>query len=150
VIIRCVTVRDPRLLEWDCHPTEQGSDSVGSSTFFRAVPCGSQPIATFLEDHGNVEALVFESCHSTWLFDTPRFRFRRILKADVTNGHPVATEWRPYYGLEVDPDSETFTVLLNPEGTRLLRSWRHTHDCVQCGGHTTAEFSLDDLRRAVG
>jgi len=93
--------------------------------------------------------LVFESCHSTWHFDTAQRRFRRILKGVSVEEHSVATGWREFYGLEVEPDSEAFTVFLNPDGTRLLRSWRHTHDCAQCGGQATAELSLDEVRRAV-
>lgn len=95
-----------------------------------------------------VDPLVFESCHSTWLFDAEHMRFRRILKGVVVGEHRVTTQWRAYYGLEVDGETESFTVLLNPEGTRLLRSWRHTHDCDQCGGHATSELSLDELRHA--
>ena len=38
---------------------------------------------------------------------------------------------------------------LNPEGTRLLRSWRHVEHCPQCGGEATAELSVDELRSAV-
>jgi hypothetical protein len=94
--------------------------------------------------------LVFESCHSTWHFDTAQRRFRRILKGATVDGASVASGWRQFYGLEVDPYSESFTVLLNPAGTRLLRSWRHTHDCAQCGGHATEELALGELRRAVG
>ncbi len=97
-----------------------------------------------------MEPLVFESCHSTWLFDARGMRFRRILKGVTAEERPVATEWRPYFGLEVGSHSEAFTVLLNPEGTRLLRSWRHTQDCGQCGGHATAVLSLDELRHAIG
>ena len=48
----------------------------------------------------------------------------------------------------VDPLSESFVVLLNPEGTRLLRSWRHVEHCPQCGGNQTAELSLAELRSA--
>jgi hypothetical protein len=93
--------------------------------------------------------LVFESCHSTWLFDEDGLRFRRILKGIAIGEQSVTTEWRPYFRLEVDPYTEAFTVMLNPEGNRLLRSWRHTHDCAQCGGHTTSELSLDELRQAI-
>ena len=93
---------------------------------------------------------VFESCNSTWVFDRERMRFRRILKGIEVEQHLVATEWRPYFGLEVADDSEAFTVLLNPEGTRLIRSWRHTGDCAQCGGGgpVTAELSLEDIEAA--
>ena len=51
-----------------------------------------------------MEPLVFESCHSTWLFDTERMRFRRILKGLESGPRHVATDWRAYFGLEVDPD----------------------------------------------
>ena len=95
------------------------------------------------------EALfVLESCHSTWLFDTERMRFRRVLKGLALDVHAATTAWRAYYGLELDPISESFVVLLNPEGTRLLRSWRHVEHCPQCGGNQTAELSIDQLRNA--
>jgi hypothetical protein len=96
-----------------------------------------------------LDPLVFESCHSTWLFDTEHLRFRRILKGVATKEHPVVTEWRPYFALEFDPRSETFTVLLNSDGSRRLCSWRHTHECTECGGHETAELSLDELARTI-
>ncbi len=92
--------------------------------------------------------LVLESCNSTWLFDTSRMRFRRILKGLDLDARNASTAWRPYFGLELDPVSESFVVLLNPEGTRLLRSWRHVEHCPQCGGDATAELSVDDLRSA--
>jgi hypothetical protein len=93
--------------------------------------------------------LILESCHSTWLFDPERMRFRRILKGLDLDARVASTSWRPYFGLELDPVTESFVVLLNPEGTRLLRSWRHVNHCPQCGGEATAELSVDDLRRAA-
>jgi len=92
--------------------------------------------------------LVLESCHSTWVFDTSQMRFRRILKGLDLDARDASTAWRPYYGLELDPLSESFVVLLNPEGSRLLRSWRHVQHCPQCGGDATAELSIQDLRSA--
>lgn len=89
--------------------------------------------------------LVLESCHSTWLFDTTRGRFRRILKEPVAQSAPIATGWRPYYGLDNQAGSDSFTVMLNPEGTRLLRSWRHTNQCRQCDSARTGELPLPDL-----
>ena len=93
---------------------------------------------------------VFESCNSTWVFDGEHMRFRRTLKGIEVDDRTVSTQWRPYYGLEVASDSDAFTVLLNPEGSRLIRSWRHTGYCRQCGGdgHGTAELSLEDIRAA--
>jgi hypothetical protein len=97
-----------------------------------------------------MEATILESCHSTWIFDGDRMRFRRVLK-DIEYAHqPVATDWRPYHQLQIDPLAETFTVVLNQDGTRLVRSWLHTGDCVQCCGLVTAELSLAELRAAVG
>ncbi len=93
--------------------------------------------------------LVLESCHSTWLFDTDRMRFRRILKGVEVDAHSASTSWRDYFGLELDPLSESFVVLLNVDGTRLLRSWRHVEHCTQCGGEATGELSVDDLRSAA-
>jgi hypothetical protein len=95
-----------------------------------------------------VEPFVLESCNSSWLFDTERMRYRRVLKGVDVGPRPTTTEWRPYFGLDLDPRSESFVVVLNPEGTRLLRSWRHTEHCAQCGGHQTAELSLDEVRAA--
>jgi hypothetical protein len=92
---------------------------------------------------------VLESCHSTWIFDTERLRFRRILKGLALESHAATTAWRSYFGLEIDDISESFVVLLNPEGSRLLRSWRHVEECPQCGGNQTAELSLNDLRSAT-
>lgn len=100
-----------------------------------------------MQGHVGVMApIIIESCHSTWIFDAERGLFRRVLKDIDATPHEVVTPWRTYYGLEVDPHSESFVVLLNPEGTKLLSSWRHLTDCTECGGHATAELSLGDIR----
>ena len=93
--------------------------------------------------------LVLESCHSTWIFDATRMSFRRILKGLDLDAPSASTAWRPYFGLELDDSSESFVVFLNPEGSRLLRSWRHVEHCPQCGGEATAELSIDELRGAA-
>jgi hypothetical protein len=95
------------------------------------------------------EPTTIESCHSTWLFDSDRMRFRRILKGTEVGGQPVVTGWRSYYRLEDHPNSETFTVYLNAAGTRMIRSWRHAADCAQCNEHLTTAMSLDALRSAI-
>jgi hypothetical protein len=92
-----------------------------------------------------MEPVVIESCHSTWVVDLEHSRFKRILKGFDTTTQ-ATTAWRDCYGLEIDPASESFVVLLNPEGTRLLRSWRHVEHCAQCGGEATSELSLSELR----
>ena len=97
-----------------------------------------------------MEPLVLESCHSTWLFDTERMRFRRVLKGLDVENHPASTGWRPYFGLDVDPVSESFVVLLNPEGTRLLRSWRHVDHCTQCGGILLLRLSREQWEAVFG
>ncbi|HEX3794179.1 MAG TPA: hypothetical protein VHV57_06735 [Acidimicrobiales bacterium] len=96
-----------------------------------------------------MDVITLESCHSTWVFEPNAMRFRRILKEIEVGDHAVATGWRPYFRLQLESDSEAFTVFLNPEGSRLIRSWRHTQDCQQCGGHVTAVLSLTELRNAL-
>ncbi len=49
--------------------------------------------------------LIFESCHSTWFFDTERMQFCRVLKMPEVGHRKVRTAWRTYYGLELDPHS---------------------------------------------
>ena len=102
-----------------------------------------------VQDHEADEPMVLESCHSTWIFDTGRMRFRRILKGLDLDARQASTAWRDYFGLELDPLSESFVVMLNPEGTRPLRSWRHVERCPQCGGEATGELSVDALRAAA-
>ena len=93
---------------------------------------------------GAVETLVVDSCHSRWVFDTARRRFRRIPKGPGLE--PVMahmTEWRPYAELHLDPDSDSFVVVLNEAGTRMLRSWRHREGvCSQCGAARTEELAV--------
>ena len=96
-----------------------------------------------------MEEVIIESCHSTWIIDLGNSRFRRIVKDSSHYAAPASTDWQECYGVEIDPLSESFVVLLNPEGTRLLRSWRHVEHCSQCGGEATSELSLRDLRTAV-
>jgi len=97
----------------------------------------------------NVDFLTIDSCHSRWIFDTAQMRFRRILKG-LGHGHELArTEWRPYFEFELDPSSDSFVVVLNEAGTRILRSWRHTDvACPWCGGGTQ-ELSLHDIARVA-
>lgn len=42
--------------------------------------------------------------------------------------------------------SDAFGVVLNAEGTRRVRGWRHVEGCDQCVGQT-AEYSLEDIGR---
>jgi hypothetical protein len=93
------------------------------------------------------DVLVLESCHSTWIFDPTRLRFRRILKGVQVGRRPVATQWRPYWQVLLDPEGEGFTVFLNESRTRVIRSWRHAGDCAACGrSDDTAELSLENIR----
>jgi hypothetical protein len=93
--------------------------------------------------------ITLESCHSTWIFDARQLRFCRILKGIEVGRRRVSTEWRPYWELDIDRHTEAFTVYLNEARTRLIRSSRHTPQCVQCGGYDTLELSLEDILRAA-
>ncbi len=62
-----------------------------------------------------------------------------------------STEWRPYHELDLDTYSDSFVVVLDEAGTRILRSWRHTGDeCRQCGDAGTEELSVDDFAHVGG
>jgi hypothetical protein len=97
----------------------------------------------------SMNLIILESCHSTWIFDSRRLRFCRILKGIEVHHRRVSTAWRTYWDLEVDAGGGSFKVYLDEDRTRLIRSWRHAPDCAECGGHETMELSLDDVRRAV-
>jgi hypothetical protein len=90
-----------------------------------------------------------ESCHSTWIFDQEHMRFRRVLKGLSLDTESATTAWRSYFGLEVDPVSESFLVMLNPQGTRLLRSWQHSACCSQCDAVSTVELSRHELQNVA-
>jgi hypothetical protein len=81
------------------------------------------------------------------LFDMPAKRFRRILKGLDIDPAVAATDWRSYDRLELSDGSDAFVVLLNPAGTRRIRSWRHVDGCEQCEGEQTVELSLEEIRR---
>lgn len=133
-------------------PDVNARELLGRSSFSSGK--GSAPPAPVLGPFGATggappeDFLVLESCHSTWLFDTTERRFCRVLKGPYIESS-VATGWRGYDRLVVHPDSDAFVVFLDASGTRLLRSWRHTSRCEQCGGNATAELSLADLRRVT-
>lgn len=87
-----------------------------------------------------------DSCHSRWIFDTERLRYRRVPKGPGLEQLMAVTEWRPYHELLIDEDSDSFVVVLNAAGTRMLRSWRHTRAvCPQCGTARTEELSVDAI-----
>jgi len=95
--------------------------------------------------------ITVDSCHSRWVFDPDRHRFRRILKGPGFDEHPTVTDWRPYVDLLADPYSDAFIVILNESGTRMLRSWRHTEGvCAQCGEAKTEEVLVDEVAQVVG
>ncbi len=93
--------------------------------------------------------IVFESCTSTWIFDTERKRFRRVLRGTGPATHDAITAWRPYDALEVDDASESFIVSLDPGRTRLIQSWRHLATCPDCGGGTKSALDPEVLMSAV-
>ena len=91
---------------------------------------------------------VLESCHSTWVFDVDRGQFRRVPRGvDITM--PSEQEWHPYYRLDIDDSTGAFAIALNPESTRMLRSWIHEEPCLHClAGDVTGEFLLAPMDQA--
>lgn len=94
--------------------------------------------------------LVIESCHSTWVFDEARRRFRRVLKGLDLDARHASTEWRSYHSFQLDEVTGRFVVILNDSGNRVIRSRRHDAGCTDCGGDVTRELSLDELLSLVG
>jgi hypothetical protein len=92
---------------------------------------------------------LLESCHSVWLFDPGRMRFRRVPRGTRLDMPSPESEWTRYHRLEVEPSSGAFAVTLNEDGTRVLRSWLHSEPCRHCGADQTGEISLEELRRSV-
>ena len=92
---------------------------------------------------------VFESCHSLWIFEPARGRFRRVPRGTRLDMPSPENEWTPYYRLELDTTSGAFSVGLNPDDTRVLRSWLHVDPCRHCSAHQTGELSVEALRRAL-
>jgi hypothetical protein len=93
---------------------------------------------------------VIESCNSTWVFDAKAKRFRRVPKGTPLDLPTSAADWETYVKLEIDVDSDAFLVTLNEAGTRLLRSYKHSDPCAQCGpADATAELSLEAISRGA-
>lgn len=101
-------------------------------------------------DRPGNDTQVIESCNSTWLFDAPRMRFRRVPKGTPIDVPAPPEEWQRYYSLEVDSDTGAFIVTLNEAGTRLLRSYRHHVPCPHCDANATAELSLEAVKHGHG
>ena len=102
-------------------------------------------------DLGGAELRILESCHSLWIFDPARMRFRRAPRGARLDVPSLESDWAPYYRLEVEPSSGAFAVGLNADDTRVLRSWLHMEPCRHCANaDQTAELSLDAIRRNLG
>lgn len=123
-------------------------------------PAGERSAATVALEHhdvGGAELRILESCHSLWIFDPARMRFRRAPRGSRLDMPSPESEWARYYRLEVDASSGAFAVGLTPDDTRVLRSRLHIDPCRHCGGggspggsDRTAELSLDAIRRNLG
>jgi hypothetical protein len=88
---------------------------------------------------------VLSSCHSLWLFDPARMRFRRLPRGAHLGVPATDSDWTDYHSFELDLAAGMFVIGLNPEGTRLLRAWVHDEPCRHCGD-ATSEFSIAALR----
>jgi len=82
-----------------------------------------------------------DSAHSIWLFDTDRMRFRRLPKGADPAAPSLERDWQEYFALVEDDETGAFTVSLNEDRTRLLRSFREPSP----GAERTAEYTLEPL-----
>ncbi len=97
-----------------------------------------------------VSVRVLQSCHSLWIFEPERGRFRRVPRGTRLDMPSPQNEWTPYYRLELDASSGAFSVGLNPDDTRVLRSWIHADPCRHCSADQTGELSVEAIQRALG
>jgi hypothetical protein len=96
-----------------------------------------------------VDVRVLESCHSLWIFEPGRGRFRRVPRGTRLDMPSPENEWTAYFRLEIDASSGAFSVGLNADDTRVLRSWLHVDPCRHCSSDQTGEISIDAIRRAA-
>jgi hypothetical protein len=99
------------------------------------------PAGTFRE----LVTIKLHSCRSTWHFQPVRMRFRRTGRPFAAPG--VSTVWRPYYELRFEDSLDGFVVLLDPEGTRLVRASLHRAGSDVCEHCRTDAPSPDGVRR---
>lgn len=96
------------------------------------------------------KTIVLHSCGATWHFQPARMRFRRRLEG--IGEKDLFTGWHPYFGLEFEPGSEGFVVLLDPGRARTIRSRLHRsedHSCGDCADGATADRPIDRLLHLV-
>src|SRR2546423_9242441 len=89
---------------------------------------------------------VLESCHSLWIFEPDRGRFRRVPRGTRLDMPSPENEWTAYYRLELDTSSGPFSVGLNPDDTRVLRSWLHVEPLRHCSADHPGQQSPEVLR----
>ena len=121
----------------------------------RAPVAEAATVAIEHHDLGGAELRILESCHSLWIFDPARMRFRRAPRGSRLDMPSPESDWAPYYRLEVDATSGAFAVGLTADDTRVLRSRLHIDPCRHCAPAAvdpdqTAELSLDAIRRNLG
>ncbi len=101
-------------------------------------------------DQSKNDVTSIESCNSVWIFDTQTMEFKRRIRNLSGETEDVSTDWRPYFGLNVDESSKSFVVQLNESGTRLLKSFIHKDPCTRCSESNTTEISLEEINRVLG
>ena len=67
-------------------------------------------------EDGQDGLFVLESCHSTWIFDTERLRFRRILKGLALDAHAATTQLAAVLRVGDRPDLRVVRRALEPRG----------------------------------
>lgn len=87
-----------------------------------------------------------DSAHSVWLFDEDQMLYRRLPRGSDLDAPSLASDWEPYYALELDEVTGRFTVALNEERTRLIRATRDT----DADDTDTTELNLTPVDQSRG
>ena len=82
--------------------------------------------------HYETPSQILETCTGTWEFDVGNRRFRHLPPGVATRLRVSEDAWQPYARLELDGNGTGFTVVLNHNGTRVLRADRHRTPCPSC------------------
>jgi hypothetical protein len=78
------------------------------------------------------KVLVFESCELIWIIDTERHQLCRLARTPKLRAQ-LPAEWTTYERALFDDEKKSAIVMLDAQGTRMLRVRAHRLPCPDCG-----------------
>ena len=90
------------------------------------------------------KVLVFESCELIWIIDTERRQLCRLARTAKMRAQ-LPAEWITYERALLDEETKSAIVLLDPQGTRMLRVRAHQLPCPDCGASSNDLVNTAEL-----